>query len=94
MHIGAARWVLSYERLCLSNFEQTQSLPRSTMGLIPNHSKALGPFLFRRSGPLFDSPVPVSQSGRSASLSSRKYPAFWPTRGEATLCGECAGVLA
>jgi hypothetical protein len=57
MHIGAARWVLSYERLCLSNFEQTQSLLRATMGLISNHIKALGPFLFRRSGPLFDPPL-------------------------------------
>src|SRR5580704_1661961 len=54
--MGAARWCLPYRRLRLSNFEQTRFLPCAIMGLISNHSKAHGPFLFRRSGPFLNSP--------------------------------------
>jgi hypothetical protein len=41
MHIGSSTsGVVLHQRLCLSNFEQTQSLPCLIMELISNHSKA------------------------------------------------------
>ncbi len=57
MHIGAARWGLSsHQGQCLSNFEQTQSLPVRDYGT--NSRLVSGSFLFRRSGPLFLFPCP------------------------------------
>jgi hypothetical protein len=34
MHMGAARWVLSYMKAVLSNFEQTQSLAARDYGTV------------------------------------------------------------
>jgi hypothetical protein len=41
-----------------AQFRTDRTLAARYYGIISNHSKALGPFLFRRSGPLFDLAVP------------------------------------
>jgi hypothetical protein len=54
------RWVLSlHQGLCLSDFEQTRSLPVRDYGIPPLVG---GSFLFRRAGRFFDSHIQVSQS--------------------------------